>query len=116
MRRAAMRVESRVAGILQWENATDSSSLVRQVAHQIDVDFVHERTCKRMRVTQQESDSENDDGADDPEDFGSEADPDEMDTDFKNVEDDNDDNSHSSTDYTSSENEDNAADDDDEAF
>ena len=115
MRRAAMRVGSRVAGIIQWENATDTSSLVREVAHQIDVDFVNERTCKRMRVTQQKSDSEDDDGADDDCDGGSEADPDELDVDFKHVEDDNDDeNCSSSTECTSSD--ENDGDDDDQAF
>jgi len=115
MRRAAMRVESRVAGIIQWENATDSSSLVREVAQQIDVDFVNERTCKRMRVTQQESDSEDSDGCDDSCDGGSEADPDEPDIDFKHVEVDNDDeNCSSSTECTSSD--EGGSGDDDEAF
>ena len=103
MRGSAMLVAARVASIVSWENATEESSLVRNVANIIDNEISREVSRKRSRPVTQPSarnvqpqppqsqrdpitfdDSECDDGADgdsEMEQF-SEPDEDDLDADF----------------------------------
>jgi hypothetical protein len=89
MRRSAMQVEERVKSIVKWENATEDSIVVRQIANAIDQEITRESSRKRMRVTTSETcpvayDSEMSDGADGESEGEqvSEPDPDDTDTEF----------------------------------
>ena len=96
MRGSAMLVAARVASIVSWENATEESSLVRNVANIIDTEISREVSRKRGRPQAPQSsketesnpitfdDSECDDGADGDSEMEqcSEPDEDDLDTDF----------------------------------
>ena len=60
MRQSARGVASRVNNILQWEQASDNSKLVKDVAILFENEFQHEADNKKRRITQQTptSDSE----------------------------------------------------------
>jgi hypothetical protein len=89
MRRSAMQVQERVKNIVKWENATDDSAAVRQIANAIDQEITRESSRKRSRVTTSETypdayDSELSDGADGESEGGqiSEPDTDDSDSEF----------------------------------
>jgi hypothetical protein len=89
MRHSAMQVEERVQSIVKWENATEESTVVREIASAIDQEITQESSHKRIRLATPEVDhvtydSELSDGADgeSENEQGSEPDPDETDSDF----------------------------------
>jgi hypothetical protein len=58
MRQSALQVSARVADILVWEQASENSKLVRDVAEAFDGEFQNEAENKRRRVTYQQPDSD----------------------------------------------------------
>jgi hypothetical protein len=89
MRHSAMQVGERVQSIVKWENATEDSMAVREIASAIDQEITQESSHKRIRLDKPEVDhvtydSELSDGADgeSENEQGSEPDPDETDSDF----------------------------------
>jgi len=89
MRRSAMQVEERVKSIARWENATEDSAVVREIASAIDQEITRESSRKRIRLTKTETDpvaydSEMSDGADGNSECEQDSEPDieDPDTDF----------------------------------
>lgn len=89
MRHSAMQVEERVKSIVKWENATEDSAVVREIASSIDQEITRESSRKRIRLVKTDADpiaydSEMSDGADGESEGEqeSEPDPDDPDLDF----------------------------------
>ncbi|KAJ1467086.1 hypothetical protein T484DRAFT_1756153 [Baffinella frigidus] len=89
MRHSAMQVEERVKSIARWENATEDSVVVREIASAIDQEITRESSRKRIRLIRAEADpvaydSEMSDGADGNSECEQDSEPDteEPDTDF----------------------------------